>query len=102
MKSCPKHGWIDTGASTDATCPVCRVFGVGSPMQVEEANRRYFNPGLWEKAQLVQIIGRYREACVKLLGQRYRDGECDACALSLFANEVQEIDDAMMKLREGL
>jgi len=66
----------------------------------DEANRKYFNPALWEKEQLVKIIERYHFCCMKLLASRYRDGECDACALTLFADEVQEIDEALMKLRE--
>lgn len=34
---------------------------------------------------------RLRAACATLIAARYRDGECDAVALSTFAGEVDEI-----------
>ena len=42
--------------------------------------------------QLVSALRRYRESVQKILNKRYTDGECDACALSLFEGEVDEIE----------
>jgi hypothetical protein len=39
---------------------------------------------------LVSFERHLRDAAKKLLDARYRDGECDAVALSRFASEVEE------------
>lgn len=101
MKSCPKHGYLNTSPDAEG-CPVCRIYGEGSPMQVEEANRRYFNPARWELEQLMQIITRYQAAARNLLLARYRDGECDAVALSTFESEINEISEDLQKTEISL
>ena len=45
-----------------------------------------------------QALLRYRKAVQKLLGLRYRDGECDAAALHSFACEVEEIEKTLEAL----
>ena len=42
---------------------------------------------------VVSALRRYREASRKLLGARYRDGECDAVSLSTFESGIGEIEE---------
>lgn len=42
---------------------------------------------------LVSALRKYRAAAKKLLGLRYGDGECDAVALTAFANEAMEAEE---------
>lgn len=41
--------------------------------------------------RVVSDLRQYRAAAKKLLSLRYRDGECDACALCDFETDVNEI-----------
>ena len=46
-----------------------------------------------EREHYIMALEKYRAACKSLLSKRYRDGECDAVALSNFEDEIKEAED---------
>jgi hypothetical protein len=43
--------------------------------------------------RVVSDLRKYRAAAIDILSRRYRDGECDAVALSDFEDTVKQIED---------
>ena len=46
--------------------------------------------------RVVSALRQYRHAAQSLLGKRYRDGECDAVALTVFEDEVKEAEEVLL------
>jgi hypothetical protein len=50
---------------------------------------------LYSIMQVVSALRKYRAAVQDLLGSKYQDGEVDACALGMFEDKIQEIEEGI-------
>lgn len=55
-----------------------------------------------DQRRLQVAVERYQQAIQELFGRRYRDGECDAVALSSLESKCQEIEEFLQKDEEEL
>lgn len=65
-------------------------------MTLPALNPQNYSTQRWATV-LHDALQGYREAAQALLATRYRDGECDAYALSCFDSRVQEIEAELQR-----